>query len=320
MGRGSGGGSRGGSRSSGRSSSRRSMGGSSRGSSRGYSSSSRGTSGGFSHGRYGGSYRGGGPVIYTTWGAVGRIVRNFFIGVFIFIFVCQFLLAFLSTNDIGNIGVSTRDRVPLDKGSVILTDYINDTTGKFVVSETKMESGMKAFYKQTGVQPYMFITQDIYGNQNPSDDDLYDFSNKLYDELFQDESHLLVVYLYRDGLDDDIYCLAGNKAEIVMDKEARDILLDYFEAYYSDYSLDNSEYVSIAFEKSADRIMSATKPFWITPLILISLVIIIIISFKWWTIRKNQKNKEMERAREIIEMPLENIEDSSLSDLEDKYK
>lgn len=327
MARGSGGGSGGGRGFSGGGSSRgfsgRSLGGSS---SRSSGSSYRPRSGGgsYHHTSYHHHHYHGGPGYYGGSGYHYRPSRTTLSDIIITlgVLLIVFILAFGSVvGNSGGITKSTINREPLNTGHLVTAEYIVDNTGEFVASRSKMESGMKQFFKETGVQPTIYVDDNINGDYNPSDSMVEQHMNSLYDNMFKDEGHLLVFYLFNRNGDDKVWALAGNEAEMVIDNEARDILLDYFASYYTYDSLDNSEYVSKAFESTADRIMQVTKSPIVTIVAIVGGVIVVFIAFKFWKAKKKQKNLEAAQTERIINTPVEKIggTDDKIEDLKDKY-
>ncbi|MDD4088117.1 MAG: hypothetical protein PHP29_00310, partial [Tissierellia bacterium] len=129
-----------------------------------------------------------------------------------------------------NITLSSVERVPLPPGSVNETKYYTDELG-WINNETKLISGLKYFYKETGVQPYLFLTDTINGSHFPTDSELEDFAESLYDELFTDEAHLLLVFFEYEGMYTGWY-IVGTQAKSVIDDEAGNILTDYIDRYY----------------------------------------------------------------------------------------
>ena len=129
----------------------------------------------------------------------------------------------------GSITKSTVDREPLPAGSVQETDYYTDTLFWFG-NDTALINGMKHFYQETGVQPYLYITDTVNGSRNPSSSQMEEFAGSLYDELFQDEAHLLLVFQDADGHYTD-WVITGSQAKQVVDDEAVNILLDYVFMY-----------------------------------------------------------------------------------------
>lgn len=324
MGRGGGGG---GSRGGGMSGGSRSSGGrsSSSGSgSRGNSSgrfNNRGSSRGSSHSRniphihhrrtpaphyrpYGGGYsrhyRGSG----SAWAT--------FLTIFIIFIVIRSLFSGFSTTN--SITTSTIVREPLDRSYVNETAYYTDTLN-WIGNANQLESGMKSFFNQTGVQPYIYITDD---------DSLanFDRANELYDELFTDEAHFLVVWSDHP----DYYTnqtVGGLQTKSVMDSEAIEILLDYLDANYYNQSLSEEQFISNSFVSTADRIMGKTADATGASMVMLVIVVVIIIGtiviIRLIFNRQKEKAEETERLLNIDLEPLENSTSSDMSELIDKY-
>lgn len=301
MGRGGGGGSRGGGGGgrrggSGRSSSGGRSGGRSGGSS--FSgSSSRHYSGGY-HRHYG--------VSYSTMPVWGSLVCILVVAVLAAMFTLGPMLT------LGNITRSTVTREPLPKGTVTETAYYTDEL-MWIDSVTVLESGMKHFYQKTGVQPYLYITDDLHASS------IEDFSNALYDELFTDEAHVLLVFYERNNEYKD-WVVTGVQAKQVVDQEAVDILLDYVDRYYYQSELSESEMFSKAFSDSADRMMKVTKS--PVPIIIVAVIVLLIVIFaiKLVKVAAEKKKAEDERTERLLSTPISKIPETEQDDLLDKYK
>jgi len=212
---------------------------------------------------------------------------------------------------------STVLREPLPAGSVNETEYYTDELG-WINNPTKLKVGLKNFYKKTGVQPYLYITDTVNGTHNPSSEELDLFANDLYDELFTDEAHILLVFFeYNDSYMDRYVC--GTQAKTVVDQEAADILLDYIDKYYYDSSISDEEFFSTAFDKAGDRIMAVTKSPWITVWLIIGAVVLVVVLFVWWGKAKKQKNLEAEQTKKILETPLDEFGNQEAEELSKKY-
>lgn len=220
----------------------------------------------------------------------------------------------------GNITKSTVEREPLDKQYVVTTDWYTDELG-WIQSSSVLESGMKQFFHETGVQPYLYLTDMVNGTTHPSSSDMESYANYLYDELIEDEGHILLLfYEYNSSSNYKSQYVCGAMAKTVMDQEACDILLDYIDHYYfSDMSEDMM--FSTAFEKAGERIMTVTKS--PVPMLIVSVVVlvIVIIAFKWWKRAKVQRNLEAEQKERILNSDIGSVNtDPELQDLEEKYK
>ena len=222
-----------------------------------------------------------------------------------------------STSGSSSITKSTVEREALPVGSVVETGYYTDELG-WITNSSKLTEGMEEFYKETGVQPYLYLLDSIDGDRNLTTQELSDYSAKLYESLFEDEAHFLLVF-HEYG--DNYSCgyTVGSQAKAIMDDEAISILADYLDQYY--YSdLDDEEFFSTVFAKTGSRIMSVTRSPLPIILIVVGVVVVLFLLFYWWKAAKAQKNKEDESLKEILNTPLEKFGDSDLEDLEEKYQ
>lgn len=316
------------------------------GSGRSFGGGSSGRSGGSFGGSFGGGFGGssgrksgfGGPIftprpVYRRpMGGGGPIYRGggggcsgpgcasviFIILFFIIISMVLFGNGTTTTySDSGSITTSTIVREALPKGSVNETDYYTDELG-WIGSQTQLLSGMKYFYQKTGVQPYLYITDTVNGSHYPSSSDLEAFASTLYDELFTDEAHLLLVfYEYDNGYRD--WYIAGSQAKTVVDTEGGDILLDYIDRYYYDQSLSEEEFFSKAFVDAADRMMDVTQSPWVTVGLVAGAALILLILFFWWRAAVKRKREKEKETQEILNTPIQKFGDKEVEDLAKKY-
>lgn len=218
----------------------------------------------------------------------------------------------------GGVTTSTIVREALPKGSVNETDYYRDELD-WIGNETRLLSGMRHFYQETGVQPFLYITDNINGTNQPSMDELDSYARQLYDELFTDEAHLLLVFFEYDSSYMTRY-VAGTQAKTVIDMEAGDILLDYIDRNYFDSSMSDEEFFSESFSDAADRIMTVTKSPWIPVLFVFGGVLLAGVLFIWWRYSVNQKNLEAKRMEEVLKTPLDQFGNKEAEDLARKYE
>lgn len=144
------------------------------------------------------------------------------------------VVSFSSTNSESGVTKSTVKREKLE------STYVSDDTIGYtdelgwIENSSKVKTGLRNFYKKTGVVPYVYITDNIDGDTsgNYTQDECEKFGNKIYDRLFNDEGHLLLVFCeYRPSEYNSFY-IVGNAAKTVIDDEAGEILLDYIDKYY----------------------------------------------------------------------------------------
>lgn len=243
--------------------------------------------------------------------------------VVITIFVVLLLIAAMSFvissggSDSG-VTASTVEREALPAGAVNETAYYTDELG-WIGSSTKLEAGMKNFYRETGVQPYLYITDSVNGNHDPTQTELEAFANEKYDALFTDEAHLLLIFFEYYPSEYHTWCITGAQAKTVVDGEAVNILIDYADRYY--YSdLTDEEMFSKAFDEAGERIMTVTKSPWVNVWIVIGVLAILLVAFVWWRSHKKQRNREDEATRKILETPLETFGSDEAEELAKKYE
>lgn len=213
---------------------------------------------------------------------------------------------------------STVARKALPAGSVNETDYYADNLD-WISNRTAMLAGLKHFYQRTGVQPFIYITDTVNGSHSPSTDELDVFANGLYDQLFTDEAHILLVFFeYGDGYMDRYVC--GTQAKTVIDTEAADILLDFIDRNYYDKNLTDEQFFSNSFSDAADRIMMVTRSPWIPVFLVFGFIALAAIMFIWWRNAKAQKNLEAKRAEEILNAPLQKFGETEVDRLAKKYE
>jgi uncharacterized membrane protein len=267
----------------------------------------------------GGGFGGGRPQRSSGGGGCGCVTLIVVLIVIAVIFIVIFSLwGSMNSSGGGDITFSSVKRDPLPKGSVNETEYYTDRLG-WINNETKLISGLKHFYEKTGVQPYLYLTDTINGSHFPTEQDLEAFATDLYDELFTDEAHLLIVFFEYEGQYKGWY-IVGTQAKSVIDAEAGNILADYIDRYYYDSSLSNEEFFSKAFTDAADRIMTVTRSPWITVFIVLGVVVLVIVLFIWWKKHKEQKNLEAKRREEMLNTPLERFGTTEAEDLMKKYQ
>lgn len=269
------------------------------------------------------NYGGGGPGGPGGCGCGSGIITLFIIG-FVFLFIFPMLFWGGGTSGGGSsssnsITTSTVEREPLPKGAVNETDYYTDEAN-WVENSSVMNDGLRYFYDKTGVQPHVYITTEINGSSNASMDEVEEFTNELYDELFTDEAHLLLMFYEGSPNNYITYYVTGTQAKQVIDNEAANILLDYVDRYYFDMDLNTSEFFSKSFRDAADRIMEVTTSPWIPVFLVIGGVGLVGILFVWWKKRKEQEALEAKRTEEMLNTPLDTFGTrSEADDLAKKY-
>lgn len=240
----------------------------------------------------------------------------------IFIIVAAFILVvFLGMALFGggcttnSVAASTVERTALAPGSAQETGYYTDEDGDWVHNTAVLQKGMRHFYEETGVWPYVYI---LPNGSVTSTAELTDMAQQLYSQLFSDNAHFLLVFCDNNQGGFNAGYWAGSRARTVMDDEAAEVLADYLWVQYQD-APSEEEIFSNAFADTADRIMTVTPSPWPVVAVAVAVIIIAIVVFVLVRRRQQAKQREAERMEQILNTPLETFEDSSLKDLEQKY-
>ena len=201
-----------------------------------------------------------------------------------------------------------REMLPADDCDPIDAWY-QDDWGTWITEgsgeEAALIDGLEYFYEKTGVQPYLWITGEEVGAEYQSEGSLEDWAEDKYAELFgEDEGHLLIVFREYPDESGDYICTVTpgyNASTVVMDDQAREILLDYIDYYYEKTEYDEGEFFEMALKKAADRIMtkqlSNREIITIVTVVVIAAIVIVIIV----NVRKKRKiavAKEQTRQKE----------------------
>ena len=263
------------------------------------------------------SYGGGGGY-YGGGGGGNRLISI----VMIFFLVCLligFAWVFVrsSGGGGGDLPRSTVEREALPAGSAEETGYYTDELG-WISDAGALTAGMRSFYEETGVQPYLYLTDSADGVHHPSIQELSDYSARLYGELFTDEAHFLVVFCEYDGVYNVGYTI-GAQAESVLDSEAIAIFAAYMDRYYY-ADISEEEFFSRTFADTGERIMTVTKSPWPLVLLVFGLVLLAAVLFAWWKKKKAQEELERRRTEELLRTPLESFGDTEAERLAKKYQ
>ena len=274
-----------------------------------------------------GSYSGG----YTNTSSTKKSGRP--IGKIIWLAIMLIIMAsVLLPDDYGSSGSgttiskSTVKRTKLEGSSLVVTDYWYCDELGWITDPKTLKNGMEKFFDKTGVQPFLYITDDIGTSGFATDSQLEAYGNKLYEHYFEDEAHLLVVFYEKNEQYRSFY-IVGKEAKTVVDDEAGDILLDYIDHYYYS-SYDESEFFARSFAEAAERIMRVTPSYAGIIAVFIVIAVIVIVLFKWWKKKKQHKLDEMKQAKDILDSDLNEFgssaytgtqSDSYVDELKKKY-
>ena len=270
------------------------------------------------------------PTVVTA--GVGGGCGGWLVGLVLAVLLVALLSSSLSFCDSGfgggasySQGVSqasstVREKLPAD--AVTKTDWYTDADGDWVHNPSRLTSGLERFYDKTGVQSYVYI---LPNGTSTSVDELTARAKQLYGELFQDEGHFLLVFC--DDGNGSFACgyTVGTAASAVMDSEALGILADELDYAYNNAASDE-EVFSDAFERTAERIMSAAEDeaagqaLLVVGGVVVAVLVVGGVALVVARRRKAAKAEEKRRMEEILNTPLEHFGDKKVEDLADKYE
>lgn len=230
--------------------------------------------------------------------------------------VAFIIISVMMSSSGGSVQKSTYEREKLPASVVTETGYYTDEGGWFS-NRNQLESGMRDFYRETGVQPYLYL---LPNGTSTSVSELTGMAEKLYGELFQDEGHFLLVFCDDNNGGYNCGYAVGSQAKAVMDDEAVAILADYLDRYYNDYSISEEEIFSKAFEDTGERIMTVTKSPAGTIAVCVAVIIVAALVFVTLQKRREQKEKERRQMEDILKTPLEKFGDQDVENLAKKYE
>jgi len=255
---------------------------------------------------------GGGPMNGGGRGGCGcfTMILAVLVAVLIFVVIASFAnLALPGTG--GNfismdVTRSTVERTALPRGYAndIGPLYTDNMNPPWIGNPGQLERGMRNFFSETGVRPHLYLTGEINGSTAvPSFAQLSQFAGEVYERLFNDEAHVLLLFFKNNLGQYAMYVMPGNQARLVIDEEARNILMDYVQRYY--YSdLSTEEMFSRVFDGAGTRIMTVTRSPWINVMIVFAVLLILFLLYTWWKRKQEQKNLEAEQTERILNQSL----------------
>lgn len=216
-----------------------------------------------------------------------------------------------------NIQQSTIERSKLDSSLCTRVDTWYQDDINWIHDEKTLLKGLKTFYDKTGVQPYLWITDNINGKAKPNTSDFETALKSKYSELFKDEGHVIVCFMESSPSVYATYYWAGSAAKGVIDDEAGEILLDVIDSKYTS-DLSDEEMFSKSFSDAATRMMKVgytTKQLIIIAVIVLLCLGFVVSVYLWVKTRAKARAEEAEETQRILNTPIDEIGESVL----DKY-
>lgn len=214
-----------------------------------------------------------------------------------------------------NIQQSTIERSKLDSSLCTRVDTWYRDDINWIHDEKTLLKGLKTFYNKTGVQPYLWITDNINGKAKPNTSDFETALKSKYSELFKDEGHVIVCFMESSPSVYATYYWAGSAAKRVIDDEAGEILLDVIDSKYTS-DLSDEEMFSKSFSDAATRMMKVGRT--TKQLIIIAVIVLLCLGFVvsvylWVKTRAKARAEEAEETQRILNTPIDEMSDSVLN-------
>jgi len=202
---------------------------------------------------------------------------------------------------------STVQRTALPSNAAMSTGTMFIDNLDWIHNSTRLNNGLNSFHSNTGVRPFLYLTDNINGNRTPTTPIMRDFTQQMYQQFVTDgtinEAHVLVV-VFNYGTGYGHYIVAGNQASAVIDQEAVDIISGYIMRYwYTDMEAD--ELFARAFDGAGTRMMTVTRSPWINVMIVFGVLLILFLLYTWWKGKQEQKNIEAEQTERILNQSLD---------------
>lgn len=256
-----------------------------------------------------GSMMSGGGNRYERQGGYGRGSSGsgccgLIVMIFIIMFVIYFFFGGCARKTNVEVQNNTTNREKLESSTLNKTSYWIEDNAGWLDDEKVVQKSMEHFLDKTGVQPYLIIDTSVYGNKYFDDADVEKFLDKKYNSLFNDEAHMILIFLepYENQYYRAVY--TGKAANTVIDTEAQNIINNIIVQNYTNKSLTDDEYFAKIFTDSADKIMAKvttindvknTRTISIGLIIIVAIIGVVVVKVM------QARVKEKELAKDILD-------------------
>lgn len=212
--------------------------------------------------------RWGGPVFhggFWGWGGPGRRGGTGCFSVLVLVLFILVVGLFQSLPDSGSsqnseIAVSRTERTAVTGTSTYADWYLDELA--FIDHDTDLTDGLKYFYSQTGIQPYVMLLEydpSVWINGEWNENAAEEYLAQVYNDTFSDNGHMIFAYFAcendSEDMDGTFYLYYGSAAYSIMDHEAETIFWSYFDMNYNNLDLSIAEFIGQTFRETADNIM-----------------------------------------------------------------
>ncbi|MGN0506819.1 MAG: TPM domain-containing protein [Lachnospiraceae bacterium] len=194
--------------------------------------------------------------------------------------------------------------------------YVQDKG--FFMGSYQTEKAVKEFYRETGIPLFIYAIESYSGSSDTCDA----YAQELYDELFTDENHVLIVY-YNNV--DWWSWVTGEQVKPMMPDDAVNDLIDEIYVYWYNDSYTNDEVFAKGIESYTKELTSAgsgTKTFAVI-LYIVGGVMFVGAVLSYVSREKDEKRYKEEastlRTEQMLSKPLETFGNQDIENLKDKY-
>ena len=249
--------------------------------------------------------RWGGPIFPGGgWGGPGRRGGFGCSAVILIIILLLFFSSFIPNSGSGRntqeVAVSRTERTAVT-GTETYGEWYLDELG-FIDHDTDLTDGLKYFYSQTGIQPYVMLLDydpSLWNNGKWNETAAEQYLAQVYDKTFSDNGHLIFAYFAckndSEDMDGTFYFYYGSAAYSIMDDEAETIFWSYFDMNYNDLDQSIAEFIGQTFRETADNIMHnspSERNFSLMRIVTIFLMICVVVIFIGVLVLKRTNRKE----------------------------
>lgn len=281
----------------------------------------------------------GGPVIINNGGGVptgsgcGGGCLKTFLWIFLFVAIIGIIGSFIKVRDNSPSSYNTDSSAgygctkytgEVDKSHGYWEDnskgepWIDSTNSRY------LEEGFESFYDETGVWPYLYVT-DSYGSSG----NFATYEEAVYDQLFGDcPGNLLFVFI---GNEESYYIAAGQGNGDVVNSKTIEVFENKVNKYWKSSSTngDLAKIFGSAMKDAGKQLMKEEnqklmsknnfKVIMVVLIVAAGVVIVLIIAMSWWQKKKKAQKEEDERLEQILSQPLSTFGNAELHDLGKKY-
>lgn len=171
-----------------------------------------------------------------------------------------------------------RDKI---EGAPAPTEFYTDESGNYLTETTIIEDAVYTFYSKTGVPAYIYFLEDDESLESSTE--LYDITRELYEDLFDDEYHFLIVAC-NNGEEFLFNYTAGEEAAVIMDDlEGIQIFDDCVNLYFDEDDISTT--IAKAIKRAAVHIMQAGNLGY--RIVIIVAIIIAAVVYLFFRYKKN---------------------------------